>query len=115
MSKALVTETEALEHLRLDVADGTLTLNIEAASEAVLSFMEARGDFLVDSAGDVPQDSNGPIGIPYRVKAAVLLTLTSLYEDRKGDAGDKNAVWVNLRLPSAAMSLLRNYYDPSLA
>jgi hypothetical protein len=115
MSKALITEQQALDHLRIDAdAEPNLALYVEAASEAVLSIMGAQADFLLDSSGDVVADTSGPLDVPAKVKQATLITLTSIYEDRKGDSGDKNAQWGAGKLPGAAMSLLRDYYTPAI-
>lgn len=115
MSKALVTVSEAMAHLRLDETDPLLDIYIEAASEFVLSLMGDRGLFLLDSAGDVPADSSGPIGVPGKVKAAVLIMMARLYEQRTAEEDPNASDMARLRPPSTVMWLLRDYYDPALA
>lgn len=107
MSRALVATVEAMAHLRIDEAYPDLDLMVEAASSLVLNYMGENGEFLLDSAGDVPQDSAGPaVTVPVEVKQAVLVTIKDLYE-----GGD----FTNGELRGAARALLFKYYKPTYA
>jgi hypothetical protein len=82
VSIALVTEQEAVDHLRLDETDRNLNLYIEAASQSVIDYMNGGADEFLDSAGEVVSDSSGPLGVPANVQAAVLIWLGVIYENR---------------------------------
>jgi hypothetical protein len=97
----LVTNAEAVQHLRLDeTADNAwLAIFIPAVSEAVAGWLKDEwrlyepeidsGGIVVDSSGDpVPAlDSNGH-AVRVVVKGAVLLELASLYRYREGEGKD---------------------------
>lgn len=107
MSRALITSDEAIAHLRIGVAFDDLDLMIEAASSLILNYMGENGEFLQDSAGDVPQDSAGPtVTVPTEVKQATLITLRDLYEGGDFTGGE---------LRGAARALLFKYYKPTYA
>jgi hypothetical protein len=88
VSIALVTEQEAVDHLRLDETDRNLNLYIEAASQSVIDYMNGGADEFLDSAGDVVSDSSGPLGVPANVRAAVLIWLGLIYENRSSSGTD---------------------------
>lgn len=97
---ALVTAEEARIHLRLtdsDIGDAdiaaTVDLQREAATEIVIDYIK-RPDH-----GWTDED------VPFLVKAAILLTLGAIFDNREG--GDP--------LSEAVKSLLRRYRDPALA
>jgi hypothetical protein len=102
-----VTEQEAVDCMRIGEAFPDLALMVEAASSLVLNYMGVNGEFLQDSAGDVPQDSSGPsVTVPSEVKQATLLTIRDLYE---------GGTFTNGELTGAARALLFKYYKPTLA
>lgn len=79
---ALVSIEEASSHLRrdTDADDLDLLLKIEAASEAVLDYLQTDGlDWL---------DSDGYYQAPSRVKQAVLCLVGEFYREREGAQSD---------------------------
>lgn len=109
----IVTLDQASEHLRRDTTDddADLTLKIEAASKAVITFLKSGATFL-DSQGDVPLDSSGIPVVPEDIKAATLVLIGILYRDRDGQEMDK---WKQGYLPFTVTALLYPYRDPALA
>lgn len=110
----LVTLEEAKRHLRIDTDadDLDLTLKLYAASAAVLTYLKSGADAFTDSAGDVIEDSAGPVGVPFQVQAATLLMTGYLYKNRDEDA-DK--AFQPGYLPAPVTALLYPLRDPSLA
>lgn len=107
MSRALVTEQEAIDCMRIGEAFPDLPLMIEAASSLVLNYMGANADFLLDSSEEVPWDTSGPtVDVPPEVKQATLLTIRDLYE---------GGTFTNGELTGAARALLFKYYLPTYA
>lgn len=111
----LVSLQQASDHLRRDTTadDNDLRLKIEAASGAVLNYLEDGAESFLDTAGEVPEDTNGdPIGVPYEVKAAVLLLVGDFYSNR---GEDQSANWVDPNyLPRAVTALLYPRRKPAL-
>lgn len=96
----LVTLQEARDHLRSDdTADNAdLTIKIEAASEAVYSYL---------GKPTWPVDSSGHDVIPVRVKQAVLSTVGWLYSEREGQMTSKvQTTGYGYTLPQGATALL---------
>lgn len=112
----LVTLQQAKDHVRSDYAadDTDLTLKIHAASGAVLNFLKDAADEFLDTAGLVPEDSNGdPVGVPFEVKAAVLLLVGDFYSNRGEDQTPNwNAQFAYL--PAAVTALLTPLRTPTL-
>jgi len=104
---SLVTYEEARDHLRLDSDDdqGDVELKIEAASEAVLNYLD-HPDAYFDSAGEIIAEN-----IPALVKKSVLYLTGVLYRDRDGGGDD----WGDGKLPGAVIGLLSTIRDPSMA
>jgi hypothetical protein len=115
----LVTPQQASDHIRrdTDADEDTLTLMIEAASDAVMSYLGAGSAEFTDSAGDVFLDSNGiAVGVPARVKQATLITVAALYRERDGSqqyAVDK-AFGYGYPLPQGATALLYTMRKPTV-
>lgn len=121
----LVTLAEARAHLRsdTDADDSDLLLKIEAASEAVMSYLgEGGASAFTDSGGDLYEDSSGvAINVPSRVKNATLITTAYLYNERDGasqggvdaQGGQRVAAWgYGFTLPRAATMLLYSMRSP---
>jgi hypothetical protein len=102
----LVTLQQAKDHLRRPASsadNSDLTLKIHAASAVVLNYLEEGATFL-DSAGDLPVDSNGDaLDVPYEVQAATLLMVGELYMNR---GGSENKTFSDSDLPAPVKSLL---------
>lgn len=95
----LLTLAEAQQHLRLtatDLADADLaasvTLYMEAATATVLDYVKAEPGKWT------------PTTLPYTIKAAILLTLAELFQNRED--GD---------IPEGARRLLRMHRTPTVA
>lgn len=101
MSKALVSIEEAEEHLRVS-GDPSLSVYIEAASEVVLNYLGDDAAYLLDTAGEVERDTAGPIGVPFRIRAATLILISDLYDRR----GAENPAWAEGDLPQIVKTLL---------
>lgn len=114
MAATLITEEEAIGHLRLDlVTDGnspatiidedypTLQMKMEQAEDIVLDYLKTS----LESGGW------DEVTVPPRIKAAILLVLSALWDDRegKGDNGDY------LRDDGPVAQLLRRSRDPAIA
>lgn len=113
----LVSLEEANDHLRRDTSDddNDLKLKIQAASQAVLTYIDDR-DFIT-SDGEPDYDSAGNPIVPDPIKAAVLIILGILYADRDGpDFRDgKSAPRVgDIILPRTVHFLLDAYRAPIL-
>jgi len=99
----LVTLDEAKRHLRVthDDEDDDIKFRISAASEIVLDYIKKRdSDWTTDTT-------------PKLVKAATLLVLAGLYEDR-GD-GEEVLSQANGYLDRPVTAILHRYRDPALA
>lgn len=114
----LVSLEQARQHLRsdTDADDADLVLKIEAASEAVMSYIsDNHSAAFTDSAGQLYEDSQGiAIGVPRRVQSAALLTVAYLYRERDGksEAG-VDAQWgYGYTLPKSATMLLYSMRRP---
>lgn len=116
MTATLITDEEAIGHLRIDlVTDGnspstiidedypTLVMKMEQAEDIILDYLKTH----LGSGGE----SWDATTVPPRVKAAILLMLSALWDDREGqgDAGDY------LRDDGPIANLLRRQRDPALA
>lgn len=100
-----VTLQQASDHLRRDTNadDANLTLLIEACSQAVADALKDDGMVhILDSAGEIPLDSNGDPIVPKQIQWATLLVLADAYTNR----GDDQSAWEPDRLPPAAWALL---------
>jgi hypothetical protein len=109
----LVTLEQAKQHLRIDHddEDNDLILKIHAASGAVVNYLKSGADIFLDSNGEPVYDSSDePIGMPFVVKAAVLLILGFLYKDRDENAGD---AYEQGFLPKPVTALLYPLRDPT--
>lgn len=108
----LVTLDEALRQLNQPVdQDQEITLFIHAASGAVLNYLKSGADYFLDSAGLVITDSNDePVGVPYEVKAAVLILVGYLYRNRDTNDGFEPGY-----LPAPVTALLYPLRDPACA
>lgn len=81
----LVTLQQARDQLRSDTNadDNDLNMKIEAASQAVLDYLEDGADSFLDTAGELIQDTSGdPVGVPANVRMAVLVLVDILYNNR---------------------------------
>lgn len=113
----LVSLQQARQHLRSDTNadDADLTLKIEAASEAVMSYLGDGAAAFTDSAGALYEDSGGiAIGVPRRVQAAALLTTSYFYKERDGsaEAAVDARYGYGYTLPKAATALLHSMRLP---
>lgn len=119
----LVTLSEAKIHLKVDHddEDSDITLKIQAASNAILKYLDnegviyeqatdSAGDLEYDSAGDPvwEEDSSGDYVPRYEVKAACLLMVGTLYLNREGVFPGTAPGY----LPPAVLSLLYPLRDP---
>lgn len=108
----LITLQQARDQIRSDTNadDNDLNLKIEAASQAVLNYLEDGADSFLDTAGELILDTSGePVGIPANVQQAVLVLVDILYNNR-GNVEAKNFNYLPdtviyllypLRLPTA--------------
>ena len=111
----LVSLEQARDHLRSDSVDDSLDLElkIQAASAAVLAYLKSGADAFLDTAGEVIVDSAGdPVGVPFQVKAAVLLMVGYLYRQRDEDEGEE---FEQGYLPRPVTALLYPLRTPALA
>lgn len=118
---ALVSLSEASNHLRRDTTDDNddLQIKIYAASASIMNYLKESASFL-DSTG-LPEIGSDQIAIvPYPVKAACLIMVGVLYNDRDGEdyvkpSGSGNQARFGLMpLPRAAQFLLDPYRTPTL-
>ncbi|MBV2181687.1 MAG: head-tail connector protein [Castellaniella sp.] len=99
---SLVSMQEASDHLRRDADDGDdadLTLKIEAASQAVMQYLDWT---------EVPAD------VPAVVKAATLNLIGEMYRERDGEMSGQNSYGYGY-LPVGVIALLYPLRTPSLA
>lgn len=112
----LVSLQQASDHLRRDTTDDNndLTLKIQAASQAVLNYIDEQS--FLNSSGQPDYDSAGnPQNVPYPIQAAVLLILGDLYADRDGQNfrdGGSHPRLGDIILPRAVHFLLDPYRIP---
>lgn len=108
----LITLSDALNHLNHPQAQNPeITIYIHAASAAVLNYLKSGADSFLDSAGEVITDSNDePVGVPYEVRAAVMILVGYLFRNRDTNDGF-NAGY----LPAPVTALLYPLRDPALA
>ena len=109
----LVTLEQASAHLRRDTNDddADLTLKIQAASAAVINYLKDAVDF-IDSSGTLIDAA-----VPYPVKAATLLIIGQLYNDREGQDytdGNNQPRLGDMSLPKAAHWLLDGIRTPTM-
>lgn len=114
---SLVTTSEANDHLRLDLTtDGNSPPTFTDPRTAELEFkMDQATDAVLDYL-KVGQDSPpkwDEVTAPPRVKAAILLVLTSLYDDRA--AGEMLKGLSGGDLANPVVALLYRLRDPALA
>lgn len=91
-------------------------MKIDAASEAVISYLGAKATF-IDSSGNVPVNSSGaPVGVPANVQIATLIIVAELYKNREGQPENMvDAPHGYAYLNRAAVSLLYPLRDPALS
>lgn len=117
MTASLITVAQANAHLRLDLqSDGNsppafddprlpeLQDKMEQATDTVLDYLK------VDQASPPKWDEDS---VPPRVRAAILIVLKSLYDDR--DAGEMLAALANGDLRNPVVALLYRLRDPAMA
>lgn len=116
----LVTLQQASDHVRRDTDedDANLLVYIEAASEAVLNYIDDYS--FLNSAGDVEYDSAGEPLVPKPLQQATLILLGHFYADRdatefnRGES--RNAPRLGeITLPRIVHFLLDPYHKPRLA
>jgi uncharacterized phage protein (predicted DNA packaging) len=100
---ALVSLDAAKRHLRVTVEadDEDIQRKIEQASAIVLDYVKQRYAMWT------------PDSVPKEIEAAVMLMLTSLYDDR--DAGSPDGAVALGYLPPTVTAILHRYRDPALA
>lgn len=119
MAAILITEEEAIGHLRIDlVTDGDSPATIIDEDYPVLQMkMMQAEDIILDylkisltSGGDYDHGWDDTT-VPPRIKAAILLALSALWDDRegKGDVGDY------LKDDGPIAQILRRSRDPAIA
>jgi len=101
---ALVTLPEAKAHLRImhDDEDATITLMMNAATEIVVDYIKRPDHEWTDADA------------PFLIKAAVLLVLTGLYENR-GDEESPDYSQADGYLAKTVTAILHRYRDPAFA
>lgn len=113
MAATLITEAEAISHLRIDLVtdgDSPATIIDEDYPDLILKMAQAE-DIILDylkTPGETGWDDET---VPPRIKAAILLMLSALWDDRegKGDVGDY------LKDDGPIAQLLRRSRDPAIA
>lgn len=122
----LVTLQQARDQIRSDTNadDAHLTLNIHAASGAVMNYLkstrpyvvdvDSNGDPVLDSFGDIVyfHDSAGDLLVLPEVQQAVLYLLGVFYRDRDGQ---EMTDWQQGYLPMPVIALLYPLRDPAFA
>ncbi|MGA8121322.1 head-tail connector protein [Rouxiella badensis] len=105
----LVTLQEAKDHLRIDEDDGDpdLTLKIQGASAALLSYIQGSRDLIVNSAGELIEETNELS----RMKSALLVLLGYMDRNRGGEEGEKLSQG---NLPFAVTMLIYDLRQPSV-
>lgn len=110
---ALLTLDAAKQHLRVDHTDddADITSKIDEATDIVLGYIKKTiGTLDPDDPSIVDWTTDT---VPGRIKAAVEIVLSKLYDDRNAGAPD-NAVAMGY-LPLAVTSLLHRDRDPAMA
>lgn len=106
---ALVTLDEAKNHLHIELEntdhDDDLDLKREAASAILLDYLKVSEDYWQDS-------NSAPVSPPYLIRAATLLILGALFENREGNPAGQG---VAEPLSQAVKDLVHRYRDPALA
>jgi len=107
--KRLITVEEAMKHLRYELEPPELELLIDAASAAVRNYLGGNATFF-DENGHVIEE------VPFEVKAACLIWLGEMDQNREGVKVDP----IDPRFgygypPSAVVSLLAPLRDPRMA
>lgn len=74
---------------------------IDAASSAVINYLDGAVDFVTTTSGELELDANGEPDAPFEVRAATLLLVAALYKGE--DSGD---LWTPNYLPIPVTSLL---------
>lgn len=79
MPQAIVTLQEIKNHLRITGAseDALLSLYAEAAREKILNFL---------NTVVIEGESDSPLAVPFAIKAAMLLIIGDLYENREAQS-----------------------------
>lgn len=111
----LVSLEQASAHLRRDTDDddADLTLKIQAASQAVINYVDDLN--FLDSSGEPEYDSSGDIvGVPQPLQAATLLILGDLYSDRELGEAEKAPRLGEITLSRTVHFLLDPYRIPTL-
>ena len=103
MTVSLVTTAEANAHLRLDLTSGDdreddLASKMEQATDIVLDYLKTEGSGWDETT------------VPRPVHAAILITLTSLWDDRTG-----SSLGALFEEGGACNALLKRFRDPALA
>lgn len=102
----IVTLQEARDHLRSDTSDddADLTLKIQAASSAVVTYLKVADDAAIPAAA-----------LP-AAKAACLILVGEFYANREGEQGGAvDQQFGYGYLPRPVVALLYPYRDPSIA
>lgn len=119
MTRALITMADAMAQIRQTDLDSNgeppdaayVSLQIEAASEAVLNYLKSGADAFLDTNGDVPVDTNGVPIVPFAVRAATLIMFGYLYRSRDEPWDGQEHGYP----PRPVVSLLYQLRDPALA
>ena len=110
----LISLAYASDHLRRDQSDddADLTRKIQAASRAVVNYMQDGAGIFLDSAGDPYVDSNGIVlDVPDDVQIATAMLVAEFYDGVRGETITDGYGY--LSLPVTA--LLYGYRSPSVA
>lgn len=114
----LASLARARDQIRSDTNydDADLTLTIEAASEAVLNYIDDHT--FLNSAGEADFDSDDePVDVPAPIQKAVLMIVAMLYTDRDGEdfrKGETAPRLGDIILPRAVHFLLDRYRIPTI-
>lgn len=107
-----ITDEEAIGHLRLSLEnDGNSPATIIDEDYPVLQMKIAQAEDIVINYLKTINSGWDEVNIPPRIKAAMLMVLSALWDDREGeeDAGDY------LKEDGPVARLLRRDRDPALA
>lgn len=101
---SLVTLEEAKAHLRVMHfdEDSTIAIYMNAATEIVVDYIKK------------PEHEWTDTNVPFLIKAAVLLVLTGLYENR-GDEAEPDYSQADGYLAKPVTAILHRYRDPAYA
>lgn len=109
----LISLEYASDHLRRDTTDddADLTRKIEAASQAVITYLGDGADAYTDSAGEVFPDSNGvAIGVPDDIRFATALLVAEFYSNAQSARPDPQFGYGYF--PAHVLAILFPYRDP---